>query len=129
MKIKYPGHRADLVGQLVGPVPNEHGEMVMAIIESAEFITIWTKPKDSEGSFLDTAVGHPMTLATLRELTEEEQVNDVSPAARAGFTALRADAIKKERGIDVREMIEHAALPPAFQKPEAGLESMLKGML
>ena len=129
MKVKYPGHRDDLVGQLVGPVPNAAGEMIMAIIESTEFITIWTKPKDSKGSFLDCAVGSPMTLATLRELTPEEQENDVSPAARAGFTALRADAIKKERGIDVREIIEHAALPPAFQKSEAGLEAMLKGML
>lgn len=103
--------------------------MVMAIIESTEFVTVWTMPEGSEGSFLDSAVGTPVTMATLRELTEEEQVNDVSPAARAGFTALRADAIKKERGIDVREIIEHAALPPAFQKPEAGLEAMLKGML
>lgn len=103
-RINYPGECLDIVGQLVGPVPRPaEKKMVFFLIVDAVL-----------GCDGDLGV---VTRAYLEEI-DANVMSTVPGDAKQIYSMIRADSIKEERGVDIRDLARWQ-LPPAFRREES----------
>lgn len=107
--VKYPGDCLDIVGQILGPI--KKGE------EAVFLVVRCTALGASEDGKVETS-------AYVEEVLYENMYRE-SEEMKGIYSELRADSIKAERGVDIKQLAS-LNLPPAFRKSHS-IEDMLAG--
>lgn len=108
-RITYPGECLDIVGQIVGPT-RKNGEAMFFVIRDA--------------MLSEDANGNDITYAYVEGVLHED-VGREPEEMKGIYSTIRADLIKAERGVDLRQLAS-LRFPPAFRKSYS-IEDMLAG--